>query len=76
MSYAIVDQKWKLVTNEDSSHNELYDLAAPPKAPPLVPEERRLEVAERLGPGGELEKWQATLPSKPSGAVFSGERSK
>jgi N-methylhydantoinase A len=30
----------------------LYDLAAPPKPPPLVTRRRRLEVTERVGPDG------------------------
>ena len=30
----------------------LYDLAAPPKPPPLVSRRRRLEVTERVGPDG------------------------
>ena len=73
VSYAIVDQKWKLVTNEDSSHNELYDLAADPLEK-IDQSDAQPEVVKQLL--GKLEKWQATLPSKPSGAVFSGERSK
>ncbi|MDG2483173.1 MAG: hydantoinase/oxoprolinase family protein, partial [Alphaproteobacteria bacterium] len=36
------------------NRRELYSLSAPPKAQPMVPRDRRLELAERLGPGGEV----------------------
>ena len=36
------------------NRRELYRLEVPPKLPPLVPEERRLEVAERVGPEGRV----------------------
>ena len=71
VSYAIVDQHWKLVTNEDSSYVELFDLATDPY------EQRDLKgqhpaVAERLLT--DIAAWKATLPAEPSGDVFSSER--
>jgi N-methylhydantoinase A len=37
------------------NRRDLYSLPAPPKATPLVPGERRLEVAERIGPDGAVQ---------------------
>ena len=71
VSYAIVDRHWKLVSNTDSSHVELYDLVSDP----LEKTDRRgenPEVVRRLL--GKIERWKATLPARPSGAVFSAER--
>mgnify|MGYP001363961519 FL=1 len=34
------------------NRHSLYNLAAAPKAPPLVPDEQRLDVSERVGPDG------------------------
>ena len=73
VSYAIVDQHWKLVANKDSSYCELYDLANGPY------EEKNLkdlnpEVVKRLL--GKIADWQKTLPTKPNPACFSTERSK
>ena len=73
VSYAIVDQHWKLVTNRDASHVELYDLDADPfEKSDLI--SGKPEIADRLGK--QLEQWKATLPLKPTGNVFSKERSR
>ena len=72
VSWAIVDQKWKLMTNSDSSYMELFDIAADPYENSDLKEEEP-ETVKRL-----LEKlsgWKATLPTEPSGNVFSDERS-
>lgn len=73
VSYAVVDQHWKLLANEDGSHLELYDLTTDPleasevkAAHPLVAK----QLAEKLAV------WKAALPAKPSGNVFSKERLK
>jgi len=72
VSYVIVDQKWKLVANQDSSHVELYNIAADPfEANDLKPQHPEV-VRELLG---QLATWKATLPEQPTGAVFSAERS-
>jgi arylsulfatase A-like enzyme len=73
VAWAVVHEKWKLVANRDASHVELFDIAAD------VPEQRDLkdrhpEVAQQLR--AKLEGWQATLPEKPTGNVFSAERRK
>ncbi|NNM31032.1 MAG: sulfatase-like hydrolase/transferase [Akkermansiaceae bacterium] len=72
VSYAVVHDHWKLVTNADTTHRELYDLAADPyektdlaAAQPEVVENLLTLLAE----------WKSTLPAKPTGAVFSAERS-
>ena len=71
VSYAIVDQNWKLLTNKDSSYLELFDLAADPYEKSDL-RQQQPEVVDHL-----LEKladWKATLPTKPTGKVFSKER--
>lgn len=67
-SYAIVDQEWKLLTNKDSSYQELYDLGADPLEKTDLKEEKP-EVVERLLK--RIEDWKDTLPAKPTGDVFS-----
>ncbi len=71
VSFAVVHDQWKLAVNRDAKYVELYDLVADPF------EKRDLKAAnpkvvKRLL--RELEDWQATLPAKPSGNVFSAER--
>ena len=71
LSYAIVHENWKLVANKDFSKCELYDLVADPleklelsKAQPVVVE--KLVQA--------IQDWIQTLPTSPSGPVFSSLR--
>lgn len=70
-AYAVVDQQWKLLSNRDGSHVELYDLAADPFEQTDRAEERPEVVKEIVA---KLTAWKATLPEKPSGDVFSAER--
>ncbi len=71
VNYAVVYQHWKLVTNNDTSRVELYDLAAD-----LA---EKVDVATK-NPGvvttmlKQLKTWQSTLPKMPTGDVFSAER--
>ncbi len=63
--------RWKLLSNEDGKHFELYDLADDPL------EKRDLsgqkpQVVTVLKQ--KLEEWKATLPDKPSENCFSEER--
>jgi N-acetylgalactosamine-6-sulfatase len=71
VSYAIVDQNWKLVTNKDSSYVELFDLTADPYEKTDLKEKEPEAVKQLLG---KLTDWQATLAAKPTGDVFSEER--
>ncbi len=71
VSYAVVDQQWKLVANEDRSYLELYDIAGDPyEQSNLV--EAKPEVARQLRK--KIDRWIETLPEKPTGNVFSAER--
>lgn len=71
-AYAIVDQHWKLLANRDSSYVELYDLTKDALETTDIKEEQ-LEITKQLKL--KLENWKITLPEKPTGAVFSKERS-
>lgn len=71
VSWAIVDQKWKLVANGNMSHYELYDIGNDFK------EENDLasanpQITKQLLQ--QLTQWKATLPERPTGDVFSKER--
>jgi N-acetylgalactosamine-6-sulfatase len=71
VSYAIVDQNWKLLSNKNASKVELYDISTDIyEATDL--KESKPEVVESLLK--KIEDWKATLPAKPSGDVFSAER--
>ena len=71
-NYAVVDQRWKLLTTADAKRVELYDIAADP----LEMQDLAAERADMVkGIVAKLEAWKATLPEKPSGDVFSAERS-
>ena len=71
VSYAIVDREWKLMSNRDASHFELYNIAADPFEKSDL-KSQKSEVAKELLK--KLEDWKATLPEKPGGNVFSAER--
>ena len=71
VSFAVVDEKWKLVTNQDSSYTELYDLSVDP----LEKADRKNEQPSVVGRLLlKLDQWKAGLPDKPTGDVFSSER--
>jgi hypothetical protein len=73
VSFAVVSENWKLVTNQDGSYVELYDLVADgletSDLSKLKPEVTKSLVEK-------IEAWKRTLPEKPSGNVFSSERIK
>jgi N-acetylgalactosamine-6-sulfatase len=71
-AYAIVDQNWKLLVNQDSSYWELYDIVADPYEETDLKDDKP-EIAETLL--RRLTDWKSTLPAKPTGDVFSAERS-
>ena len=71
VSYAVVDDHWKLMANRDSSYTELYDLAADPLEKVDL-NDSKPDVANRLLQ--QIAAWKATLPDEPSGNVFSDLR--
>lgn len=71
VSFAVVDQTWKLVANKDLSYVELYDIAGTPYEKDDLKEGQPNVVQRMLG---KLKTWQHTLPAKPEGNVFSAER--
>lgn len=71
VSYAVVKDHWKLMTNRDGSYVELYDLAVDPMEESDL-KASHTDVVEQLK--RELKDWQATLPDHPTGPVFSKER--
>ncbi|MDF7800132.1 sulfatase-like hydrolase/transferase [Pontiellaceae bacterium B1224] len=73
VSYAVVDQQWKLVANNDLSYVELYDISADPFEQNDLAKENPEAVSELIK---QIQQWQKTLPAKPTGDVFSNERKK
>lgn len=71
VSFAIVDQNWKLVSNRDASHNELYNLTSDPLEKSDVAADHPSVVTRLVGL---IADWKTTLPEAPSGNVFSAER--
>ena len=71
VSYAVADQQWKLLSSADGSHVELYDIAADPLEKKEVASENPEVVKAMVA---KLDAWKSTLPTKPSGDVFSAER--
>ncbi len=72
-NYAAVDQQWKLLTTGDAKRVELYDIVADPLETKELASDKPYVVKDIVA---KLEQWKATLPEKPSGDVFSAERSK
>jgi len=72
VSFAVVDQNWKLVANRDLSHSELYDLSQDAFEKNNV-ENSKPEIAKKLL--AKIADWKKTLPKTPSGNVFSSLRS-
>jgi N-acetylgalactosamine-6-sulfatase len=68
VSYAIVDQHWKLVTNRDCSYVELYDILADPYERSDLKEEHP-DVVKVLTK--KVLAWKASLPEKPPACCFS-----
>ena len=73
VSWAVVQDQWKLVANDGLSHVQLFNIAED------VAENKDLKEAEPEATQAllaQLKKWQATLPEKPTGNVFSNLREK
>ena len=73
VSYAVVKDQWKLVTNAKGNHLELFDLVDDPYEKTDL-KEKNPKVVKELSQL--LEAWKTTLPSKPTGKVFSSLRRK
>ncbi len=71
VSYAVVNEPWKLVANHDLSYVELYDLVADPLEMDNL-KEKHPETAKQLTQM--IAEWQKTLPEKPGSQLFSNER--
>lgn len=71
VSFAVVDQTWKLVTNKDLGYVELYDIANDPNEQNDLKEQNPEVVSDLLE---KLKVWQESLPASPAGDVFSAER--
>lgn len=73
VSYAIVHDKWKLATNRAADYVELYDIAADPYEKHNLAQDHT-DVVQKLQQ--QLNDWKQTLPVKPTGDVFSQERTR
>lgn len=71
VSYAIVDNNWKLVANKDLSYVELYDITTDVYEKNNLKEDRK-EVTKNLIV--KIKEWQKSLPEKPNEKLFSSER--
>ncbi len=71
VSYAIVDNHWKLVANKNFSYVELYDIAAD-VFEKKDSKEQQAEIAENLK--NKIIAWTKTLPETPNEKLFSIER--
>ncbi len=71
VSYAVVHKKWKMVTNMSGEYVELYDITKDVfEAKDL--KEQKPEIVEQLTK--QLAAWKESLPTEPTGDVFSAER--
>jgi len=68
VAWAVVHDRWKLVANRDLSHVKLFDIAGDVTESKDLKAEKP-ELANALL--ARLKNWQASLPEKPTGRVFS-----
>lgn len=71
VSYAMVHQNWKLLTNRDATYAELYDITVDPYEKADLSKAKSEVVVEMMQ---QMDHWKSTLPTAPSGNVFSRER--
>ena len=71
-AWAVVHDHWKLVANKDVTYVELYDLERDPLEQANVASQLPAQVAALTT---QLKTWQASLPARPKGPVFSATRS-
>ena len=68
----MVHQNWKLLTNCDASHAELYDITVDPHEKVDLSKVKSEVVVEMMQ---QIDDWKSTLPTAPSANLFSSERS-
>ena len=71
VSYAIVNQTWKLVANNDLSYVELYDITQDVYEKNDLKEKHAAIVGGLIG---KIREWQNDLPEGPNETLFSKER--
>jgi arylsulfatase A-like enzyme len=71
VAYAVVYEKWKLVSNEDRSHIELYDIVKDTYEKNDL-KTQNPQVVKKLV--GMIDDWKTELPKKPSSDCFSKTR--
>ena len=71
MSFAVVYKNWKLLSNNEFSHTELYDITAN-RFEKNDLTSKNPEITQQLIK--QIKNWEATLPKQPTGKVFSAER--
>ena len=71
VSYAVVSDQWKLLMNRDRTYTELYDITADPYEKTDLASDQASVVNDL---SQQVEAWIRTLPEKPTGDVFSEER--
>ncbi len=71
VAFATIDRNWKLLTNNDQSYSELYDIVLDPLEKQNLADAKPTVVKELIA---SILRWKDTLPPKPTGSVFSDER--
>ena len=71
VSYAVVEENWKLVANNNLSYVELYDISSDVYEKNDL-KDSKPDIADHLV--AQIEEWKETLPEKPDPKLFSAER--
>ena len=71
VAYAVVYEKWKLVSNEDLSYVELYDIVKDTYEKNDLKTQNPRVVKKMVGM---IDDWKTDLPEKPSSDCFSKTR--
>ncbi|MBB3210317.1 N-acetylgalactosamine-6-sulfatase [Rhodopirellula rubra] len=71
VAFCVVDQNWKLLTNHDASHVELYDIVDDAYEQNDLKESHPEIVSQLLK---KISEWKETLPPKPNAMTFSSLR--
>lgn len=70
-SYCVVNERWKLLANQDSSYVELYDIVSDPYESTDLKETQPNTVSKL---SKQLTDWKASLPESPDSKLFSSLR--